>query len=551
MIARSWIAIACLAAMRMTARADEGVPPPPPSDSSSPPPSAPSESPSPSTPSSASSPTPPRTDAATPTPRTDRTASTPARDPTQAAIEQTYAPATRAAGIATLARTWQKARDPAAARRALARALSWDGRLAEALAHYDALARGSSDTALRLERLQVMSWASRTAAAEDGYRALLAEQPDNATAHAGLARMQRWQGQTLAALGTARSAVERHSADGASREELGLAYAALDLPDAARIAIAPVGKPSAELARAIAEADRVAIALASAASSDSFGVHRLAPRARVAWTLSPDVRVQLGAGSTHLRKETEVLDYGLAGVRIAKATPRVEIGVGAAGYAGKDMLLGEASAACALRLHDSFRVVIGARRRPLLEPADPLATDDSAFFAAGSTATMPLAVARRGVDEARVSASLAPHRALYAYGDARAMKLSDGNRGYAVAAGAGLDVLALAGSSPHVGLVARLDSFATGFGHERPDYFSPARFHGELVAAQLKLALAPVVMSVHGGLNVRLGSSAAGWTAGGSLDLRVGPITLQARGERRDDLAYSSTRAWLAVTSDL
>lgn len=469
----------------------------------------------------------------------------------QTAIEQTHAPATRVAGIATLARTWQRARDLAAARRALARALSWDGRFAEALAHYDALARGSSDTELRLERLQVMSWAGQTSAAEDGYRALLVEQPDNATAHAGLARMQRWQGRTLAALGSARRAVERHSADGTSREELGLAYAALGLPDAARTATAPLEKRSAELARAIADADRVEIAVASAASSDSFGVDRLAPRARVAWTVSPDVRVQIGAGSAHLRTHTEALDYGLAGMRIAKAAPRLEIGASAVAYAGKDMLLGEASASCALHLHDSFRVVLGARRRPLLEPGDPLATDESAYFAAGSGATMPLAVARRGVDEARVSASLAPHRALYAYGDARAMMLSDDNRGYAVATGAGLDVLALAGASSRVGLVARLDSFATGFDHERPDYFSPARFHSELVAAQLKLALAPVVMSLYGGANVRLGSSAAGWTAGGTLDLHVGPITLQARGERRDDLAYSSARAWLAIASRL
>jgi tetratricopeptide (TPR) repeat protein len=525
--------------MRMIGYADDDAapPPPPPSDSSSPTASSP--------PSTAT----PRPDAAEPPSSGDRTAGTPARDPVQAAIEQTHAPATRASGIATLARTWQQARDPAAARRALARALSWDGRLPEALAHFDALARDSSDTELRLERLQVTAWAGQTSAAEDGYRALLVEQPDNATALAGLARMQRWQGRTLAALGSARRAVERHGGDGASREELGLAYAALGLPDAARTATAPIEKPSAELARAIADADRVAVAVATTASSDSFGVDRLAPRAKLAWTVSPDVRVQIGAGSAHLRTQTEALDYGLAGVRIAKAMPRVEIGIGAAAYAGKHMLLGEASAGCVLHLHDTFRVVLGARRRPLLEPGDPLATDESAFFAAGSGATMPLAVARRGVDEARVSASLAPHRALYAYGDARAMKLSDGNRGYAVATGAGLDVLALAGASPRVGLVARLDSFATGFDHERPDYFSPARFHGELIAAQLKLALTPVVMSLHGGLNVRLGSSAAGWTVGGTLDLRVGSITLQARGERRDDLAYSSTRAWLAITS--
>lgn len=474
-------------------------------------------------------------------------------DPVTMAIEQTYKPATRPTGIAALEQLWQRAADRAGARRALARALSWERRLDDALGHYDGLLaeRRELDVELTLERLQVLAWMGRSDEAEAGYLAVIEQQPSNATAHAGVARMRRWRGRPLAALSAARRAVDLSPTDAIARDELALAYVALGMPDAARETVRGAPSASAETTAAIARATRVELTASTTATSDSFGIVRMSPRAKAVWGHSPDLRLQVGGGSTHMRGNGEALDYGVVGLGLSLVRARLESGVSVAAYSGRGLLLGEIGAHVVVRAHDRMKLTIGARRRPFLEVAEPLTTGEAAFFAAGAGATMLAAVARRGVDEVRVGANAAPHRGIYVYADARGMRLSDGNAGFTVASGAGADMLALVGVEAPIGLIARIDSFATGYSETRPDYFSPASFHSEMIGGQLVFRSRTVMLAGYGGANVSLGKPTSGWTAGTAIELTFASIALSARAERRDDIAYTAARAWLAMTGAL
>lgn len=477
------------------------------------------------------------------------------RDPVAAAIQQTFDATTRKAGIAALERLWPGAADRSSARHALARALSWERRLDEALTHYDALVRErpSPDLEVALERLQILSWQGRVAEAEAGYLTLVAGYPHSAAAHVGLARMRHWQGRPLAALEAARRAVALAPADGPAREELASAYLALGLPHAARDAIAGASTPKDEVTAAIARARRLEQSTAAVASADSFGVERLALRAKLAWRAAGDVRIELGGGSSHLRRTGEALDYGVAGVALSLARPRVELGASAAAYGGTGLLLSEAGVFATVRAHEQLRLTLGGRRRPLLEAAEPLATGEAAFFAAGSAgATTLAAVARRGVDELRIGLNGSARRGVYAYADGRAMRLTDGNVGYSTAGGLGADVLALVGLDVSVSLVARADSFAVGYRDARPDYFSPPQLDGHVVGGQLIVRLDHLVVSANAGATFSLGQmTEPGWTAGGGLEGTFGRFSIMGRVERRDDIAYASRRAWLAIVMAL
>lgn len=489
----------------------------------------------------------------------ETTDTAPRAEQVDAAIALTKQPATRAEGIAELATLWRTAIDPHAARQALARALSWAGRLDEALEHYDALVGDdrSDDVQLALERLQVLEWKGRADDAEAGYLALADRHPDAIAAQLGVIRMRRWRGriEPLHALAVARRAPD----DKAAREEAANAYLALGLPYAARDAFAG-DPPPGELDAQIARASQPQLATAVIASSDSFGVDRLSPRAKVTLPLPHGVAIELGGGSSHLRRSGGALDYGVAAAALSLATPRIALGVAAGLYAGSDASPGgeagvpaEASAFVTLRAHDRLQLTLGARRRPFLEPSEPLATGETAFFSAGSggaTSTLA-AVTQHSVDELRLAANAVPFLGSYVYLDGRLLKVSDGNTGQSGAAGAGIDVLALAGVT-NVGLVARVDSFYLGYAAPRPEYFSPDQLDGHAISAQLVWRGRHVTLSAQGGATFSLtDNSGSGWMAGGGLDLSLGRFVLKARIERRDDIAYDARRGWLALNAAL
>lgn len=474
-------------------------------------------------------------------------------DAAREAIPATYKPATRAAAIEILERGWMHAEDSQGARRALARGLSWEGRLDAALAHYDALVRAlPEDVELALERLQVMMWMGNTRDAEAGYIALLARDPQNGSAHAGLARIRRWQGRPLAALHAARRAVAVAPRDATARQELALSYAQLGQPDAAHTALDGIAAKDVDTIRAIRRARQPTVAAAAVATTDSFGIDRISPRARASWAASPDVRLHVGGGSTHLRTAAEQLAHGVLAAGVSRPRAHYELAMTAAAYASPRTVMADLGASASVRPYDHIRVSLGGRRRPLLEPAEPLATDEGAFFASASGITMPGAVVGLYVDELRLSGNAAPARGSYAYVDARGLRVGDGNAGYVVASGLGLDLLAIDGHRGPLSLVARIDSFVTGFRETRAEYFSPASFHSELLGGQVAVRGAKIGVTAYGGINVSLGSSATmGWTAGGLLEIGGSDLRLQGRFERRDDLAYTAQRAWLALTGSL
>jgi hypothetical protein len=469
---------------------------------------------------------------------------------TAAAIQLTYGATTRAQGIAILERSWALAADLHGARLALARALSWDRRFDEALGHYDALLAMHPTLELELERLQVLMWRGDVREAQAGYERLASAHPTDASAQTGLARALRWQGRPLAALARARRAVAIAPDATSGRDELALVYTALGLPDAATDAIGGRA-PSKEVQAAIEEARRPQLSASTTATTDSFGIDRVAPRAKATWGHTPDLRLQVGGGSTHMRHGDDTLHYAVLAGELALLRPHVELAIGGAGYTVKPSPLGEISGRATIRPIDKLSLTVGLRRRPFLELAEPLATNEAAFFAATSGATMLEAVSRRGVDEARLGGNVAPRPGMYLYTDARLLRLSDGNTGYTVVSGAGIDVLALLGVTGPIAVIARADSFATGYRMQRPDYFSPGSFHNEMFGAQLAFRQRAFTAAAYGTSNTSLGTDLYGWSFGGALDATIGSVVLSIRAERRDDLAYQLSRGWLAVTGKL
>lgn len=81
------------------------------------------------------------------------------------------------------------------ARIGLARALSWDGRHAEAIEEYDrVLLSTPKDREVRLARAQVLSWADRLGDALSAYEQILQDHPDDLQALRGKGRILSWRG---------------------------------------------------------------------------------------------------------------------------------------------------------------------------------------------------------------------------------------------------------------------------------------------------------------------------------------------------------------------
>ncbi|HYX93238.1 MAG TPA: hypothetical protein VE782_16850, partial [Myxococcaceae bacterium] len=71
---------------------------------------------------------------------------------------------------------------------------------------------------------------------------------------------------------------------------------------------------------------------------------------------------------------------------------------------------------------------LSARRRPFLDAAEPLDTNESQFYGAGGGGALMLArVAHRGVDEIRFSAQGSPVPWGYFYVEALGERITDGN----------------------------------------------------------------------------------------------------------------------------
>lgn len=474
-------------------------------------------------------------------------------DPVAAAIQDTYQPETRARGIAALQDIVAASPDPRA-RLALARALSWDGRQEEALVHYQALAADpppGEETAVERERLQIVLWQGRLGAAEDGFERLVERAPREPAGWIGLAQARRWQGRPLAALEAAERAAVLAPEEPDARAELADAYLDLGMPYRAREALGAGADD--ERARRIARARRPVASASTSVAADSFGITRIAPRARVEATLPLDLHIAAGGGASDFRADAASLQYRIAAAELAVRRARVAVQGWFAAFQGEDdLLLTAGGGSLRWRAGDRLSTTLRAHRRPLLEAGDPLATDERGFHGAGTGGASDLAaIARRGVDELALSFEAAPLPGAYLYAEGRGMLLTDDNRGLSLAAGTGIDLLRAVGLDTSVAAVARLDTYLVHFEQQNPSYFSPGRFDGHLASGLLRWQGGGFAIQAYGGRSFSLGTSGVGWAAGGGLDWKGERWTVAARAERRDDLFYQVTRGWLGIAASL
>lgn len=406
-----------------------------------------------------------------------------------------------------------------------------------------------------LEAPRDLLWKGDLGAAERGFARVLAADDRNVDALLGLAQARRWSGRPLAARAAAARAVEIAPDRGDAREELAWAWADAGRGASARAVFERTSAvPSPGLRARLAELSGLAIAVTSTAYEDSNGAMRLVSRASTTIPVR-DSALTLVAGGSRVSVGTEALERAVAGIALRVPVARAELMGAWAVHGGRDEApLYEGQLGIRVALSDSARTGIAARRRPFVE-VESLATDDAAYHAAGPFGALdPAYVARRGVDELRLSFQGAPFRGTYVYADARGFTLTDANRGWSTAAGAGLHVLAALGLRPPVDLVLRWDAYFTGVAERRPGYFSPSFLDGQSPGVELRARLGRALeLAGEGGFTTSLVSDPGpgGWFAGGGITLRIESLTISGRGQIRNDPWYQSRRAILAVEGRL
>jgi hypothetical protein len=405
-----------------------------------------------------------------------------------------------------------------------------------------------------LDAARALLWGGDLGAAARAFAAILERRPADVDALLGAAQACRWSGRPLAALEPAQRALALAPGRRDVREEVAAAHADLERPRRARAVLAAGGlAPSGELAGRLARLERPALALATTAYDDSNGLVRLAPRGALALSLPGDGRLVLGGGATRVRGGGLTLDRAVASASLIVPWEQASLGASWVTYLGGGAPAHGAGLSAAYRASDALRLGLSARHRPFLEVAEPLATDEQAFYAAGvGGATDAGGLARRGVDELRLTVGTAPWRGAYLYLDAKALWVGDGNSGYTSSAGIGADLAALAAPGGPVGLLARLDTYLAGFDRATPDYYSPSSLVALSPGAELQLRLGSAVdLSGAAGPTFALGQSGAGWWAGAGVRLRLRLLTVAARAQERRDPWYHSRGAWIAIEAPL
>ncbi len=395
-------------------------------------------------------------------------------------------------------------------------------------------------------RLDGLVAEGRIGEAEEGYRAWVERDPGSVDALLGLCRILRWTGRPLESRALASRAVALAPGRTDTREELARTYVAEALPEEANESLA--GAAPQDVRSDLSRLRRVSVVVSSAASDDTNGVGRVAPRIAVEVPLPSDVRLTVGAGMSALRSPDVV--HQLVGASVQVPFEHVTWKAAYVLHEGAGTLAHEGEAAVQVRPIDALGATLSVRRRPLIETADSLATDESAFHGAGAGGALdPAAAQWIFVDEARLALQIAPLRFMYAYGEGRAMLIDDGNHSWSVASGVGLDLIALAGMRAPMQLYARWDAYFTGFASPRTAYFSPASLDGQSPGLDLRVRFADAISAgVEVGRTFSLsGATGGGWFGGGQLAVQASTVSLALHGQIRDDPWYGSRRLWLAV----
>jgi hypothetical protein len=464
-------------------------------------------------------------------------------------IELSYDPTTRDEAIWRLRSHLERAPDDERARHALARALAWSGHLDDALGHYDRLqmhAEGERAQQLQRERLEILAWKGETRTATRGYRALVDEDPQDVDARIGLARSLRWRGRPLAGRWHVRRAQDLDPGRADVREELAWSYAAVGLRHGAKRALGE-GPPSDELGERLRRIGRSSTGAMVAASGNSFGIHRIAPRARTRIRLPFDLDLHLGAGATWLQQDTEEQTRGVAGAAFVAAVERLELRVGAGVHAATGYAAPDGHAVVTVHALDELHLSVGYRRHPLLESALPEAIDESAYHTAGVGGAQVLAEAIAvDLDRLDIGLDVLPAPWIYAYGRGTRLWVDDGNRGFTVSTGTGVDVFGYWARWP-VRLFARWDIYMAGFDETSTAYFAPGFLDVHSVGPELRVSAWKLTASAAaGGTFPLVAFGARGYFAGGGLDLHWDRVSLGLRGDYRADAFYDQWRGWLS-----
>lgn len=380
--------------------------------------------------------------------------------------------------------------------------------------------------------------------------------PGSVEAWIALAQVRRWAGHPEAAE-AARAAYALAPSSPVARTELAHALVGEGRPGAAR-AVLEGHPPDPELAARLERLEAPRVTLFAVASRDSLGVTKVTPRLVAELSLGADVRLRVGGGQSALFAGTAGTHRWLGGATLIAA-----LGGGVVARAGWALhqvsaqagLLHEGHLQASLRLSPALSAGLSVRRRPFVEPAETLASDEAAFHGAGTFGAFDLPrVAGHEVDEGRLRLGGGLLPGVYFYVDASLFQVSDGNRGWAVPAGAGWDLLTLVGGGPHA-LVLKWDAYFTGFGARSVSYFSPPFLDSHSPGLSLTLALAPWLrLTASGGVSAslisapaQLGGPGSGWYAGGGLELSLGKLSIHARAQRRDDPWFRTRAAFLAL----
>ncbi len=465
-------------------------------------------------------------------------------------IEASYHPATRPRAIRALDSLTAVSPGDPVPRAALARALSWSGRLPEAVAEYDTLLAGGAAPgrgALWMERSNVLAWEGRLGEAAEGYRRALGEGGDSVAARVGLARIARWSGRPL----EARALLEREEPRAPRRadvaEELAASDLDLGLPGSARRA-APEGPGDPDLPRRLRAAAAPCAWISPTFTRDRLGTSRFDVRASVSPPALGDSRWLLGAELTRIGEGADAAELrtAAAGGDLRSAHAGLEGGIALRQWAESTWVDGSIGAS--LRPSDRLRLECTARRRPFVEPVGPLEFGDAAYYEAPSGGVRDIgSVMRIEADEVAAALQANPVARSYLYIDGRAARLSDTNRISSLASGAGFDMLRF-WPGARANAFLQWDGYWSAAERTVTAYFSPRRLDSQSLSASLHCPVRRhLTLLVSGGGSWSADTRDLGWNGGAGCEAALGALHLALRADAHQEPTWSSRRAWMSV----
>jgi hypothetical protein len=311
--------------------------------------------------------------------------------------------------------------------------------------------------------------------------------------------------------------------------------------------VASVSATPTTVARADDHVD-VVVTPSAPVSSDSLGILRIGPRLVGKGTLLKQLELSIGGGMTYATQGATVLESPVGAAHLRWSPGRFFLD-GGLGVYGQPSLVFAPTFTIGANVLEGFRLALGVHHRPFIEVADALTTDEQAFHNAGVGGASDLAGASTlTLNEVELTVNLAPWPWLYVYADGKGMAVSDGNHGFTVATGTGINLFGLFGWWSPLQLYARWDTYLVGFRTASAVYYSPNFFDGDGVGAELRWRVVNALeLSANGGRTLSFATGGSGWFYGAGLDLRVGSFSLQARGAMRDEIYFVSRRLWVGA----